>query len=110
MGLLTILMYMFVILGIVGMGLIILAVLCFIYGWVEGMILKRKIPDRIKKEVEENRYENERRKQRAGECIRRDATNRDNEQTAKQWDISIPETSNNARAVTDSKIHWADFS
>jgi len=55
MSLIEILILLLVIIGIVGAGWILIGVLIFFYGWFENIRIRKKIPDKIKKEVEDAR-------------------------------------------------------
>lgn len=57
MNILNALVTMLVIIGIVGLGWIVIAGLTWLYGKIENWILRRRISDKIKKEVEESRME-----------------------------------------------------
>lgn len=54
-----------VIIGIVGSGWLLIAFIIFLYGKIENIILRRRIPDKIKQEVENGRVKREERRDEA---------------------------------------------
>jgi len=120
MSIIEIIILLLVIVGIVGAGWIIFAALFMIYGWIETRRVRRKIDDKIKKEVTDTRLiKNERREEygrnngitepvkdseSGNQSIPRD------EQVGGRIDLQIQQTSNTPRAKPDTKINWADFS
>jgi len=63
MSIINIILLLLAIIGIVGGLLLLFAGVIFIYGWIENWIFRRKIPDKIKKEVEDERLKRETRKE-----------------------------------------------
>ena len=59
MSIIDILILFLIIIGIVGSGWSLIAGAIMIYGWIETKILRRRIPEKIKMEVQDARYKRE---------------------------------------------------
>jgi biopolymer transport protein ExbB/TolQ len=59
MSIIDIIITFFVIIGIVGAGWIVIALFVLLYGWIETKIVRSRIAETIKKEVEDGRLKRE---------------------------------------------------
>ena len=88
MSLIEILILLLVIIGIVGAGWILIGVLIFFYGWFENIRIRKKIPDKIKKEVEDARLKRKSKQEDARRRYANDETSTEilqNQRAFNEW-------------------------
>lgn len=121
MSIIEIIILLLMIIGVVGVGWLILAFLFMVYGWFETKLIRKKIPEKIKREVETKRNEQQERRDeyaranrepnlRKSESISTNQSIPRDEQVRGRSNVPIQSTGNTPRSKPSSKIEWADFS